>query len=202
VIAAIMAAVLSGLASGLTALTTCVQVDFVRRWEKKALSDRSAVLLARYLVSLWGILVSVGALGVRQLGGANNIIQILNILMYPFAGVLLGIFLVGLLTRRGNPPGVAIGAVCSFICTVGAPLLNRLLQLSTTASLLIPAFIQAKVRALSGISNFFYAAISTLSTFAAGYVVSFLFASPSPERLQGLTHAIDRSAGVSKLGKL
>jgi hypothetical protein len=55
---------------------------------------------------------------------------------------------------------------------------------------------------LSGISNFYYAAISTLSAFSAAYVASYLFASPSPERLQGLTHAIHRSAGVSKPGKL
>jgi hypothetical protein len=60
-------------------------VDFVRRWQKKELSDRAAVLLARSLVLLWGIRVSVGALGVRRLGGANNIIEILNILMYSFS---------------------------------------------------------------------------------------------------------------------
>ena len=53
-IAAIMAAVLSGLASGMTALTTCVQVDFVCRWKKNRLSDASAVRLARCLVLVWG----------------------------------------------------------------------------------------------------------------------------------------------------
>jgi SSS family solute:Na+ symporter len=192
VIAAIMAAVLSGWASGLTALTTCVQVDFVRRWQKRQLSDRSALLLARFLALLWGILVSVGALGVRHLGGANNIIQILNILMYPFAGVLLGIFLLGLLTRRGNPPGAAIGVACGFLATVGAPLLQKLLQSWPTAARLVPPFLQAKVHALSGISNFYYAALGTLTTFAAGYLSSLFFASPPPQKLQGLTHAQGR----------
>ena len=66
VIAAILAAVLSGLSAGLTALTTCVQVDFVRRWKKEPMSERSAVLLARCLVVVCGIVVSVTALGVRH----------------------------------------------------------------------------------------------------------------------------------------
>jgi Na+/proline symporter len=107
-------------------------------------------------------------------------------------------FFLGLLTRRGNSPGAAIGAICGFICTVGAPLLNWLLKSSIAASALFPIFIQAKIHALSGISNFFYAAISTLSTFVAGYVVSFFFAPPLPKNLAGLTHIPDRSVTLSR----
>ena len=49
-----------------------------------------------------GLAVIGGGLLVSNLGRDNNIIQILNMVMYPFAGVLLGIFLLGLLTRRAN----------------------------------------------------------------------------------------------------
>ncbi|MEP0844607.1 MAG: hypothetical protein HRF43_18055, partial [Phycisphaerae bacterium] len=101
-VVAILSAVLDSLAAGMAATSACVQVDFIGRWRRRPLSDRGAVVLARVLICLWGVAIIAAALAVNRLGDKNNIIQILNIVMYPFAGVLLGVFLLAILVRRAH----------------------------------------------------------------------------------------------------
>ena len=195
IIAAVMSAVMTSLDSGLSALSACVQVDYVRRWRRYPLSDRSAVSLARILVLIWGLFVITGALLVRLMGKESNIIQILNTVMYPFAGVLLGMFLLGLLTARANGTGALIGSALGFFATLLAPLgtaMGGVLQ-ATGWPLLEPLW-----RALFSVgqtSSFFYGVVGTLATFIFGYLMSLFFRSPSPQSLRGLTHALPDSSG-------
>jgi Na+/proline symporter len=166
-IAAIMSALLTSLGSGLSALAASTQVDFLQRGMRRRLSERAAVRLGRVLTLSWGIVIIAAASFVLTLGRNNNIIQILNIVMYPFTGVLLGIFLTGLLTRRANGTGVLIGAIVGFAATMGLPRLGW----------------------AAGLSNFYYGALGTLATLATGYAASLLFPAPPVEKLAGLTHA-------------
>ena len=83
-----------------------------------------------------------------RLGKNNNIIQILNIVMYPFTGVLLGVFLLALLTRRANGRGALMGAAAGFAATIALPISGR------------------------PVSNFFYGAIGALTTLALNYAAS------------------------------
>ncbi|HZQ21637.1 MAG TPA: sodium/solute symporter [Terriglobales bacterium] len=186
-IAAILSAVMTTVCSGLTALSACVQVDFIKRWKRSPISDRGSVFLARTLVFSWGVLVCISAIFVMRIGQTNNIIQILNLLMYPFSGVLLGIFLLGLLTHRANSAGAGLGAVVGFAGTIGAPLLQRFLN-GPGAGVRLPASAIAGISWLAGISNFYYAAIGAILTVAIGYGVSWCLPRPPLERLAGLTH--------------
>jgi Na+/proline symporter len=159
-IAALMSALLTSLVGGMAALSACVQVDYVQRWMRRSLSDRGAVRLGRTLMFAWGLLIASAALYVLRLGNDNyNIIQILNMVMYPFAGVLLGIFLLGLATTRANGPGVLVGAIVGFAATVSASISG------------------------AGLSTFFLGGLSTGATFLVGYAASLSFAPPAKERL-------------------
>jgi SSS family transporter len=164
-IAGIMAAMLTTLQAGLSALSACVQVDYIRRWRTRPISDRGAVLLGRSLMTIWAVAIVAAAFYVLALGRNNSIIQILNMIMYPFSGVLLGVFLLGLLTRRSEGNGTLLGAVLGLLLTLGLSFGD------------FP------------ISSFYYGAIAAASTFAAGYCASLAFPSPDGKKIEGLTHA-------------
>jgi len=189
VIAAILSAVLDSLASGLISVSACSQVDFVERFRKVRLSKRASVITARGLTLLGGVAIIIGALFVKHLGQNSNIIQILNIVMYPFSGVLLGIFLLGMLTTRANGNGVLIGAICGFIATIAVPLSTALLDLILASGIHISQPLVEAVHYLNGISDFYFGALGALLTVIIGYMSSLPFASRSPAELVGLSHA-------------
>ncbi len=201
-IAAVMSAVLTSVASGLTALSACVQVDFVRRLRARPMPDAATVALARSLVLLWGIAITAGALLVRTLGEQSNILQILNILMYPFSGVLLGVFLLGLLTRRANSAGAMAGAALGFAVTIAAPLARRVADAAIGYGITLPPEVMAAVRGLNSISTFYYATLGTLSTVLFGYGVSLLFPGPPAAKLIGLSHRVRPVSGPTPRGSL
>lgn len=172
---AMAAAVLTSMQSGLTAVSAAVQVNFLRPLFKRELTDVQAVRLARILLVVSGMLVVGSAVWVRSLGQQNSILQILNIVMYPFTGVLLGIFLLGILTHRANSPGVLIGSAVGFLGTIALP----------AAKFFWPDWEFAGL--LSRISNFYYGFVGAVLTLAVGYAASFAFAAPSPRNIVGLT---------------
>jgi solute:Na+ symporter, SSS family len=187
-IVAIVSAVLTSLESGMAATSACVQVDFIQRWRSRPLSNRAAVVLGRSLIFLWGVAIFSAALWVERLGEKNNVIQILNIVMYPFSGVLLGIFLLGMLTRRANSAGALIGAIAGFVVTVGVPLLNTIVKAASAAGMSIPHGFAEGLSSLAGISNFYYGALGTAATALLGYTSSLLFDAPPLPKVLGLTH--------------
>ncbi|HEU0140140.1 MAG TPA: hypothetical protein VFQ79_10530 [Bryobacteraceae bacterium] len=188
-IAALMSALLTSVGSGLAALSSSLQIDFVQRLMKRRLSERAAVRLGRTLTFLWGVVIVSAAMLVLRLGAKNNIIQILNIVMYPFAGVLLGIFLCGLLTRRVNGGGTLIGALGGFALTVGAPRLHLGATLVDSTGVLFPPDLMSGLSWLSRVSSFYYGVLGTMATLAVAYIASLFFAPPRNENLEGLTHA-------------
>ncbi len=185
---AIMSAVLTSLESGMAATSASVQVDFIRRWRRQPLSDRAAVLLGRSLIFIWGVIIVCVALWVRTLGVKNSVIQILNIIMYPFAGVLLGIFLLGMVTRRANSPGTLIGAGGGFLTTVAVPLSKLGARALEDQGILLPPWLNESIATLSSVSNFYFGALGAAATILLGYAASLLFGAPAPVQLAGLTH--------------
>ncbi len=187
ILAAILSAVVDSLASGLAAWSACTQVDFIKRWQKRSWSDRFSVLIGRLLVVLGGITVLVSALFVRRIGENSNIIEVLNVVMYPFAGVLLGIVLLGLLTLRATPGGTLIGAVIGFATVLSTPLASRVVGLIEGGTLVPSEQVTEALRFLADISSFYSAGIGASVTFIAGYLFSFLFRAPQAEKVDGLT---------------
>ncbi len=118
-VAALYAATMSSLDSGINSCSTAFLVDFwqrlkhgqVRPVEEEASpgdSQSHQLFLARALTLVLGAMVTVLACFVGALG---DIIVIGNKLVNSFAGPMFSIFLLGMLTRRARSMGVCVGAV-------------------------------------------------------------------------------------------
>ena len=189
-VAAILSALFTSLCSGMTALSAVVQVDFIQRIRKKILIDSSSVLLGRSLIILWGVVIIICAILIMKLGTSNNIIQILNIVMYPFSGVLLGLFLLGLLTKRANGQGALTGVITGFVITTFVPLSNFLFSNILNDRPLNSSGFISFIEEISKTSNFYYGALGVLMTVLVGYMASLLY-KPIPEsKLAGLVRTL------------
>jgi SSS family transporter len=114
VIAGLFAGTMSSLSAGLNSLSTATYVDFLTRFGKKAASEKQGVMHAKIVTCVLGLLIMIGAVA---LGGHETIFAIGAKIMSPFAGPLLGIFLVGLLSKRANSFGVVTGALLAVAAT-------------------------------------------------------------------------------------
>ena len=126
-IAAILAAAMSSIDSGLNTCTTALITDFFKRfgwltrWAGRASQDSAAqeLRMSRILTLVLGIVVTVLACFVGALG---TIIEITNKLVNSFAGPMLGIFVLGMLTRktewRGAFMGLLVGTLVTAYCII------------------------------------------------------------------------------------
>lgn len=107
VIAGILAATMSSISSGITAITTATIVDFYQRALRPQASMPHYVKMARLMAILWGAGATLLALFVGRLG---TIVEISLKTNSFFTGVLLGIFLLGILVPSANRRGAICGA--------------------------------------------------------------------------------------------
>ena len=107
VIAAIFAAAMSTLSSSLNSSATASLTDFYRPLVKKELSDERYLKISRWMTAFWGlaqIVVAIAGTGVNE----SIVNQALGIAAFT-NGPVLGIFLLGALTRRVFEKGALIG---------------------------------------------------------------------------------------------
>jgi SSS family transporter len=159
VIAGLFAATMSSMSAGFNSLSTATIVDFYLRFRgKRTGSDTDNVLVARLATLGWGIACTVVALHIDRLG---NVLQIMGKINGFLSGPLIGMFLLGVLTRRANGFGVLAGAL------IGA---GVTWWYSTTA-----------------ISWLWYAPIGCSVTLVAGWVLSFMAPALPDARVAPLT---------------
>jgi len=107
-IAAILAAAMSNLSAALNSLSSTSMVDFYLR-ARPDTSDQQRLALSRIATIIWGVVLFALALGSRY--GGSVLEQGLSIASVAYGG-LLGVFLLGLLTRRASQTGAIIGMLC------------------------------------------------------------------------------------------
>lgn len=104
-IAAVFAAAMSTVDSGIHSSATMIQVDFVtplrKRLGKRPLTQRRSLMLARALTAGLGLLATAAALLVSEGAG---ILETMSRVGSLTAAPVTGLFLLGVLTRRGNFP--------------------------------------------------------------------------------------------------
>ena len=171
-VAAIISAVVTTVNSGVNCLATVTLNDFILRFGQKERSDLREVRLARTWTFIWSIVVIGLALLILALA-RENVYRTAVSVMGLFSGVLLGMFLLGILSRRANSGGVLIGAVCGVAIVMWA-------NFGWTAT--------GPKGEEQHISFLWPSVISTISTFVVGYVASLFFCRPTEDRLQGLTY--------------
>jgi SSS family transporter len=105
-IAAVFAAAMSSIDSALNALTTTWINDFYRPYIKKDASERHYLTMAKMFTVLFGLFL----IFIAFLSKGTQQVLILGLKIGTFTyGALLGIFLLGFLTKRGNNLGNIIG---------------------------------------------------------------------------------------------
>jgi solute:Na+ symporter, SSS family len=106
-IAAILAAAMANLSAALNSLASTTVVDFVRA-RKRQLSDQTSLKIARLATVGWGLVLLGIAIAARN---SKSVLEAgLTIASIPF-GALLGVFLLGVLTKKPGEAAAMAGAV-------------------------------------------------------------------------------------------
>lgn len=158
-IAAIFAASMSTISAGINSLTSASLFDFYRRlWHRPNLSESHQLRLARRLTVLYGGIVVALAFLVARLGTLLEAsVRVFGLI----GGPLIGLFLIGMLSRRSTARGATIGWAAGFALTLYVGLGTR-------------------------ISFLWYAMIGCLGTMIVTAIASRFDAPPRPEQVADL----------------
>jgi solute:Na+ symporter, SSS family len=171
-VAAVFAAAMSSLDSALNSLAAALTVDFLVRF-KTGVTEAKRLIFAKVVVITAGMLgIGIGIYSSRT--QAPLIDLILSFMGY-FAGGLLGLFLLGMLSKRANGNGAFTGAI-----------VGTLVVLMVTAN----DFPLPRLYAIMGfepVPFIWSTAIGLIITVLVGYAISLLGKPMPPERLQNTT---------------
>ena len=116
-VAALMAATMSSVDSGIHSITTALIVDFrdrlVPAWRPK--TEAGEMLVARVMVGVIGAIAIVLACFVGQLG---DVFAVAKKTVGAFAAPLLAVFVLGLFVRRATAAGVLLGTFAGAVVTL------------------------------------------------------------------------------------
>lgn len=160
IVAALFAASMSTLSSSMNSVATLASEDFYRRFRPDS-TDRQRLLLMK-----WGSVV-VGCLGtgiayyMAQLQ-IESMFQVWNELLALIGGGFVGIYLLGMFTRRATSVGAMVGALGSVVSTI-------------------------LLKHVTDVHWVFYAPSAVLACMVIGYLVSLVLPTQSERDLTGLT---------------
>jgi SSS family solute:Na+ symporter len=114
-IAAILAAAMSNLSAALNSLSSSSIIDFyLQRYPQ--VDELRKIRLSRIATFLWALLLF--GLAVLSLNKVGRVIEVgLQIASVAY-GALLGVFLLGVVTRRANQNGAMVGMLCGFVTEI------------------------------------------------------------------------------------
>ena len=151
-VAAVLAAAMSNLSAALNSLSTSSMVDFYLRL--RPLSDEaSRMRLSRAFTVVWAIILFALALLSRRGGRVLELGLSIASVAY---GAMLGVFLLGILTKRANTRGAFVGMLCGLA-------LNLSLWLAPELAKQVTGYTVAWT---------WYVTLGTIVTFSVGYLVS------------------------------
>lgn len=163
IIAALAAAAISSLDSDMNSLAAVTVQDYYLRFRPKA-SDKKQLHVGRWTVVLTGI-ASVGIALLYAQWGGEGVLGVVFGLYAIFSAGIVGIFLLGLFTRRANKQGVTVGIVVTVLFTAYAMLTSGKYQVLDFGALNYTH------------NTYMLGVYSHLVMFAVGYAASFFFKS-------------------------
>jgi SSS family solute:Na+ symporter len=153
-ISAILAAAMSNLSAALNALSSTTMVDFYQRWRPRT-SEVERVRLSRFATVGWALVLFGLAMLARHGGRVLEVGLSIASVAY---GSLLGVFLLGVLTKRASEAGAMAGMLAGFIFNVYLWLFTR-------------------------VPFTWYVALGSVMTFAVGYGLSIVLPQPGKGQL-------------------
>jgi solute:Na+ symporter, SSS family len=148
-IASMLAAAMSTLSSSLNALASTTVVDFYQPFLKKSVGVVQQLRVSRWITVFWGAVLTTLAI---LSSGVHSVLEAGLTIASITYGSMLGVFLLGVLTKRANEKGAILGMAFGLISML--------------------AVWRFKVAAWT-----WYVLIGTGITFATGYVASLYFSS-------------------------
>src|SRR6202020_2240648 len=116
-IAAILAAAMSNLSAALNSLSSTTVVDFYMHWRPQA-NDRERMMISRSSTVLWALVLFAVAVYSVFAGGKGHVVEVgLSIASVAY-GALLGVFLLGTLTRYATQTGAILGMITGFALNI------------------------------------------------------------------------------------
>lgn len=158
VLAAIFAASMAVMSAGINSLTTATIIDFYQRVYRSNETPEHYARAGRVGTLVWGGIVTFLALFASRAGDLAVAYTRISSLL---SGPMLGIFLLGTLTRRATSTGCIVGGIFGVVAV--------LLVITQTQW-----------------SFFYLGLIGTLTTFVSGLAASLSTSTPSDEQLRGL----------------
>src|SRR5216684_969460 len=152
-IAAILAAAMSNLSAALISLSSTTMIDFYTRL-KPAATERSQMLFSRGATVVWGFILFGLAMISRQ---SHNVLETGLALASVAYGGLLGVFLLGLLTRRARQGGAIAGMLCGLA-------------------------VNAWIWKWTSVPWTWYVTLGTITTFITGYLASLVQRDADPKQ--------------------
>lgn len=151
--AGLFAAGMSTIDSGINSMTAVIVKDWMPD-HKKELS----VGLSRWITIVLGIIVTITSLIVPLIG--EHVIEMITKIAGTFLGLLLGVYLLGMFTRRANAGGSVVGLIAGGMAL-------------------------SVIWTQTNIPHWYYGLFSIGVTFIIGWMASRYFQTPSNEQLKG-----------------
>jgi SSS family transporter len=176
-VAAILAAAMSNLSAALNSLSSTTVVDFYMHLRPKA-DERERTLISKSSAALWAIVLFAIAVYSIRAGGKGHVVEIgLSIASVAY-GCLLGVFLLGTLTKFATQTGAIIGMICGF--TLNLALWQWPGKVLLSGWTYTPAANQSwahppAILAIPHIAWTWYVLIGAFVTFAIGALASLVF---------------------------
>ncbi len=168
--AALMAAVISTVDSGMNCLATVTMTDFHQRFAQRTFSDAESIFWARFWTFVWA-LVCIALAFFIYVTAYDNIARVSGQVIGLFSGSILGIFLLGMLVPRTNSIGAGAGALAGGVVAVWANYFW--IKLLPDGSVVHVSYVVPII-------------LGVLTTLVVGLLVSCFFPKPRQEQLRGL----------------
>ena len=161
ILAGLFAASMSSLDSSMSSVSTMVVHDFYKTVKPNA-TDAQCLKLGKWLTAIVGILGTVVAMVMSQMD-IGSIFNIWNKMLALLGGGFVGVFLLGMFTKRATVYGAWAGAVASVLCTW---------------------YIQS---AGLGVNAMVYTPFAIVTCLVVGYLVSLITPKGKTQQTDGLT---------------
>ncbi|MEX2610027.1 MAG: sodium/solute symporter [Gemmatimonadota bacterium] len=171
-VAAVFAAAMSSLDSALNSMAAALTVDFLKRF-KPGVSEQGQLNFAKVVVVVAGV-IGIGV-GIYSSRTEAPLIDLILTFMGYFAGGLLGLFLLGMLTRRANGNGAFTGAIAGTLVVL----------MVTENDFPLPRLYEWF--GFEPIPFIWSTAVGLAVTLVIGYLMSLLSARVPPEQLEHTT---------------
>ena len=116
VIAAMFAAAMSSLDSGVNSITAVVMTDFVQRNRRQEIGERQHLLMSRGMAVAIGVIVVLGSMGAGAIEG--NIMAVTQKSVNLFTTPIFALFYYSVFAKRVHPVGVWAGTIVGSVVAI------------------------------------------------------------------------------------